>query len=574
MPDRRATIAATAKRFWPVLMPQRGKLWLAFVASLLASGLSVLSPMPVKIIIDDVLTGRQPSLALPPMSATDLVLLLASAAALFAALSALFSATEKMISARVRERMTLDLRLICLDRLLLLTPLCRGDDRSGELALRLIDDVQQVARLFTKTAPVILRHVLTLLFALGALFWISPPLGGAATVVAVVLGAMVRFAAKPLRKTAKVKRIQEGRIAGQAQEILGALSFIQASGADEDIRARFASTNRKSLGAGVAETRAAGRLERMMQVANGFAVALIVGGGGWLALGGYVTAGDLAIAIIYLNQMLRPIEKINELVSAVTSATSRAARLSELLDRNKRIDRSGNHSVTRADGAICLAAPAFSYASGRAFRFDMIDIPARAFVSIEGPSGAGKSTLLALLARLFDPSSGAIMLDGTPYPDWDLTNLRGQFAISPQSPPLMSGTVGDWMRLGGVIADDTQLWQALRSVSLAEMLKTRGGLEAGIGEAGAGLSGGEQARIALARALAADRPILLLDEPFANVDPVSANVMLNALAREKGLRTIIIVTHQPLPLSFADMRLVMADGRLSVVGSQATQRSA
>jgi ATP-binding cassette, subfamily B, bacterial len=574
MPDRRATIAATAKRFWPVLQPQRGTLWLAFVASLLASGLSVLSPMPVKIIIDDVLTGHQPNLALPPMSSTDLVLLLASAAALFAALSALFSATEKMISARVRERMTLELRLICLDRLLLLTPLCRGDDRSGELALRLVDDVQQVARLFTKTAPVILRHALTLLFALGALFWISRPLGVAATVVAVVLGAMVRFAAKPLRKTAKIKRIQEGRIAGQTQEILGALSFIQASGADEDIRARFASTNRQSLSAGVAETRAAVRLERMMQVANGVAVALIVGGSGWLALGGYVSAGDLAIAIIYLNQMLRPIEKINELVSAVTSATSRAARLSELLDRDERIDRSGTHSVTRADGAIRLAEPAFGYANGRAFRFDMIDIPARAFVSIEGPSGAGKSTLLALLTRLFDPSSGAIMLDGISYPDWDLTNLRSQFAISPQSPPLMSGTVGEWMRLGGVIADDAQLWQALRSVSLAEMLKTRGGLEAGIGEAGAGLSGGEQARIALARALVADRPILLLDEPFANVDPVSAKVMLNALSREKGLRTIIIVTHQPLPPSFADMRLVMADGRLSVVGSHTGLRSA
>lgn len=574
MPDRHATITATAKRFWPVLRPQRAKLWLAFVASLLASGLSVLSPMPVKIIIDDVLTGHQPSLTLPPMTATELVLLLASAAALFAALSALFSATEKMISVRVRERMTLDLRLICLDRLLLLTPLCRGDDRNGELALRLIDDVQQVARLFTKTAPVILRHGLTLLFALGALYWISPLLGGAATIVAVVLGAMVRFAAKPLRTTAKAKRVQEGRIAAQTQEILGALSFIQASGADDDIRARFSNTNRQSLGAGVAETRAAVRLERTMQIANGFAVALIVGGGGWLALGGFVSAGDLAIAIIYLNQMLRPIEKINELVSAVTSATSRAARLSELLDRYERIDRSGNHSVTRADGAICLAAPAFSYASGRAFRFDMIDIPARCFVSIEGPSGAGKSTLLALLTRLFDPSSGAIMLDGTSYMDWDLTNLRSQFAISPQSPPLMSGAVGEWMRLGGVMADDAQLWQALRSVSLAEMLKVRGGLAAGIGEAGAGLSGGEQARIALARALAADRPILLLDEPFANVDPVSAKVMLNALSREKGLRTIIIVTHQPLPAGFADMRLVMTDGRLSMVGSQAAQRSA
>jgi ATP-binding cassette, subfamily B, bacterial len=566
MPDTNMTLLKTLKRFWPSLRSEWRKVLLALVASLLASGLAVLAPMPIKTIIDEVLQGQHPA-GLPPMAPTDLVLTLAAIAALLAVLSALFSALEKMISARLRERMTIAMRLLCLDRLLLLTPLCQGEDRSGELGLRLIDDVQQVARLFTKTMPVIIRHILTLLFTLGALIWISPVLGAAAVGIAVILAIMVRFAAAPLRATAKAKRVQEGRVAGLAQEILRSLSFLQSASAERQIRNRFEDTSRESLSAGVDETRAAVRLERIMQIANGLAVALIVGGGGWLALRGKVSAGDLAIAVLYLNQMLRPIEKINELASAISGATSRAGRLTDLLDRDERLERSGTHQVERAEGRITLASPEFAYADGRDFHYDAIVIPARSFVSIEGPSGSGKSTLLALLTRLFDPQSGAIQLDGTPFVDWDITNLRRQFAVSPQSPPLMAGTVRDWMRLGNEAAIEAEHWSALKAVSLAEMLRARGGLDAPLGEAGAGLSGGEQSRLALARALAAGRPVLLLDEPFANVDPVSVKVILNALRAESGKRTIIIVTHQPLPSGMASLQLHMAAGRLSVVSA-------
>jgi ATP-binding cassette, subfamily B, bacterial len=564
MPDHVMTLCQTLKRFWPSLRPDWRKVGLAFLASLLASGLTVLAPMPIKIIIDDAIQGKHPA-HLPPMAPADLVLALAASAALLTMLAALFSAWEKMISARLRERMTLKLRLMALDRLLLLTPLGRGEDRSGELGLRLIDDVQHVARLCTRTMPVIMRHLFNFLFTVAALLWISPLLGLGAIGIAAALSIMIRFAAAPLRETAKAKRAQEGRVAGFAQEILRSLSFLQSSSAESQIRSRFAASNRDSLGAGVAETRAAVRLERTMQIANGLAVALIVGGGGWLALKGKVSAGDLAIAVLYLNQMLRPIEKINELASAVSGATSRATRLAELFDRFDRLDRTGTHQVERAEGRITLASPEFAYSDGRDFHYDAINIPARSLVSIEGPSGSGKSTLLALLTRLFDPHSGTIRLDGIAYADWNITALRRQFAVSPQSPPLMAGTVGDWMRLGNADADDTRLWTALKAVSLAEMLRVRGGLDAKLGEAGHGLSGGEQSRLALARALAADRPVLLLDEPFANVDPVSAKVMHGALRAEAGKRTIIVVTHQPLPAGMATLQLRMTAGRLSMV---------
>jgi ATP-binding cassette, subfamily B, bacterial len=567
-------IMATIRRFWPFLKLQRKRVILAILASFLASGLSVLAPMPIKVIIDDVLKGQRPNLPLPEMTSVELVILLASAAALLAALAALFSASEKVNSARAREKMTLDVRLACLDRLLLLTPLCRGEDRSGELSLRLVDDAQQVSRLFTKTAPVILRHVLTLVLTIAALAFINPVLGAGALAVAIALSAFVRIAARPLAQTARAKRKQEGRVAGTAQEIIRLLPFIQASGTDAEIRDQFIDTNQLSLQAGVSETRAQVRLERVMQIANGVAVALIVGGGGILALKGKVSAGDLAIAVIYLNQMLRPVEKINELAAAVTGATSRAQRLTELLDRDEHLDRNGTYALDRAKGGITLDAPEFSYDNGKNFAFDAITIPARSFVLIEGPSGAGKSTLLSLLTRLFDPAAGHITLDGQAYRDWDLASLRAQFSIAPQAPPLLAGTVRSWLMLGNATANEAILWDMLKAVSLAETILARGGLDTPLGEGGMGFSGGEQARLSLARALIADRPVLLLDEPFANVDPASADVMLSALRREKGRKTILIVSHQPLPEGFAEMRLSMQAGRLCVWNDGSRKQSA
>lgn len=573
MPERHVTLGRTLKRFVPYLRPDRGRVVLAFAMSLLASGLAVAAPLPVKLIIDEVLQGRHPAW-FPPMAPTALVIWLAALAAGLAVLGAIFSAAEKNASARLRERMTLAIRLSCLDRLMLLTPQCRSDDRTGELGLRLIDDVQQVARLFTKTIPVILRHALTLLFTLAALAWISPLLGAGALVIALALALMVRFAARPLRTTAQAKRREEGRVAGLAQEVLRALSFIQVSSAETQIRERFAGINRDSLAAGVAETRAAVRLERTMQAANGLAVALIVGGGGWLALQGRVSAGDLAIAVLYLNQMLRPVEKINELASAVTGATSRAARLAELLDRDDVLDRSGTHAVKRAEGRITLLEPAFAYPEGPAITSARIEIAAGALVSIEGPSGSGKSTMLSLMTRLFDPQGGAILLDGVSYRDWALPALRSQFAVSPQSPPLMAGSVADWLGLGGIEADEIKFWAALKAVSLDGVIRARGGLDAPLGEGGAGFSGGEQSRLALARALTADRPVLLLDEPLANVDPVSARIILAALAAEKGRRTIMIVSHQPLPEALVSLRLRMAARRLSIISPDVARAGA
>lgn len=560
MPDY--TLARTVRRFGPMLRPQARRIGWIVIASLTASGLAVLAPVPIKLVIDGVM-GAAPPAPLARLAPDALVIALAVAAAVIAALAAIFSALEKRISARAREEMTRALRLACLDRFLRLTPVCVADDRQGELALRLIDDSQQVARLFTKTGPVIVRHALVFVLALAAMVWVSLSLALLALVICAVLAGVMRLSSAPLAAAARAKRKQEGRVAASAQEMLRLLAFIQSSGSEPVMRERFDAINRAALSEGVRETVAAVRLEQAMQIANGLALALIVGAGGWLALRGMISAGDLAIAVLYLTQMLKPLEKINELASAITGATSRAGRLAELLDRPEALVRTGEHKVLADPVALEWRGANFAWPGGRAIAFGNLAIAPGTLVALSGPSGAGKSTLLALITRLIDPAEGEFLLDGVAYRDWDVDTLRSHFAIAPQSPPLLAGTVREWLALGNPEAGDASYYDALAAVSLEAAVRDKGGLDAPLGEAGAGFSGGEQARLSLARALLAKRPVLLLDEPLANVDARSAAIILRALEREKGHRTIIIISHQPLPPGLADRVIKLPSGALA-----------
>jgi ABC-type multidrug transport system fused ATPase/permease subunit len=272
--------------------------------------------------------------------------------------------------------------------------------------------------------------------------------------------------------------------------------------------------------------------------------------------------------VAYLNQLLKPVEKINELAGAVTGALTRADRLAELLDRPAGLLETADARVpAQLNGNLDLLACSFSHrADGHevpALRAVNAHIAAGDCVAITGPSGAGKTTLLGLLLRLYDPDSGDVALSGQSYRAWPLADLRRQFAIMRQETHLFSGTIREALQFGVETRPDVELYAVLAKVALQDIVDRQAQkLDAALGEDGGNLSGGQRARLALARALLANRPILLLDEPFANVDAESRGVILDALAQERGKQTIIIVTHQALPDGFADRTFRLSQGRL------------
>jgi ABC-type multidrug transport system fused ATPase/permease subunit len=273
-----------------------------------------------------------------------------------------------------------------------------------------------------------------------------------------------------------------------------------------------------------------------------------------------------------MSQLLRPAEKANEQVSSIIRGFTRGEKLLELLQQYPLPeDHPDALELEHTQGRIELRSLAFAYPladAGRAAADDFLfshvnlQIEAGSLCVLVGASGTGKSTLLNLLLRLYEPSQGEILLDGVALQHITLSSLRRQFAVMVQHTHLFAGTFREALASADAHSD-AELWQALQQVALADTVTAMpGGLDAPLGEDGLNLSGGQRARLALARAFLLDRPILLLDEPTANVDPASRDLILDVLDRIRRGRTCIVITHQPEVVARADRVLHLINGRI------------
>lgn len=555
------------RAFAPDLRPHRRTLAAAYLFRLLSVGAAVVSPWPLKVIIDNVIARRPLPAALSAFGDTlsNEWLVLCLTALFFAVtiVGAITNALEKNLSARVRERLTLSLRDRLLAHLQTLPPTFRTNNRSGELVLRLVDDSDLFVRVLTKTLPVLFQNVATVLLILVVMLWLDLRLAAFGVVLVPALAAIIRHYSRRLWAASRDKRRHEGKVSGLAQEIVRGLPVIQALGGERQARTRFERRNRKRLRAGVEETRVAVRMEQTLQIAQGFALALMTGAGALLVLRGQLTVGELTVFAAYVAQLLKPIEKLNDLSETAGRGFAGGERLLELLAHEPAVaDKLSAVEVGRARGRVEFRNVWFKYPSedvqderaefvlrGVNMRLE----PGRLAVLV-GESGAGKSTIMSLLVRLFDPTGGNVLLDGRPLREISLRSLRAQIAVMTQDTHLFSGSLRRALVPDDAEPTEAQIWEALALVAMDEFVRELPRqLETKLGEDALNLSGGQRQRLSLARAFLLDRPILLLDEPLANVDDASAVVILRALERLRATRTCLAITHQTQLLDYADV---------------------
>lgn len=570
-------VAGLWRAFAPDLRPHRRTLATAYMFRLLSVAAAVVSPWPLKVIIDNVIARRP----LPgplrsfgaALSPEWVVMWLAAFFMLTAIVGAVTGALEKNLSARVRERLTLSLRDRLLAHLQTLPPTFRTNNRSGELVLRLVDDSDLFVRILTKTLPVLFQNVATVLLILAVMLWLDLRLAAFGVVLVPALAAIIRHYSKRLWAASRDKRRHEGKISGLAQEIIRGLPVIQALGGERQARSRFEGRNRKRLRAGVEETRVAVRMEQTLQIAQGFALALMTGAGALLVLRGQLTVGELTVFAAYVAQLLKPIEKLNDLSETAGRGFAGGERLLALLAQEPAVsDAPGAVEVRRARGLVEFRNVWFKYPNEDAqeeraeFVLRGVNMrlePGRLSVLV-GQSGAGKSTIMSLLVRLFDPLAGDILLDGRPLREITLRSLRAQVAVMTQDTHLFSGSLRRALVPDGAEPTAEKIWEALALVAMDDFVRELPRrLETKLGEDALNLSGGQRQRLSLARAFLLDRPVLLLDEPLANVDDASAAVILRALDSLRATHTCLAITHQTQLLGYADVVYRLDDGRIN-----------
>jgi ATP-binding cassette, subfamily B, bacterial len=545
-----------AKTLLPLVYAQKWRVVGAYALTLTGVALALCLPWPLSYLIDNVLGDHGGPLWLAALSKPQQVLALATAMGLLAIASASVLAFEKVVHARVREQFGLRLRESLMQIVYGLSLQSRQRERSGELTMRLVSDSQLVGRLFCRTVPTLAKDLVMAFALLVATLLIDVRIGAVAVAMAVVLLLVFRHFGPKVSAASRQRRQLEGRVAALTQESVAGIEHIQSMALEDQARRRYLTEIRGSLGAGMREVEEAVRLERAAQVLSGFAVALVAGLGGYLVVSEAISLGTLTVCIAYMTQLLKPIEKVNETATSISSGLVRVERVMALLEAELSAPTSG---VNRADLKLheirCVDVDYRYPGTTQPAVLGFSDVfRVGECVALVGPSGSGKSTILRLILRLIEPTRGTIVADGSaPYTDLDPFALRANFAVLLQMPHLFSGALRDVVAELEPAATDEEILAVLDDVRLRDLVTTLPeGLDTRLDEAGARLSGGQRARLLLARALLAKRTVLILDEPFANIDDVSKTIILEALRRAKRHRLMIVVSHEQRLLSIAD----------------------
>ena len=353
-------------------------------------------------------------------------------------------------------------------------------------------------------------------------------------------------------------------------EVLSSIALVQAFGRQGFEEDRFRSEIEANYDSGMRSTRSAGAIVKAIAVVSAAGTALTVLLGAREVLAGRLTPGELLVFVTYVTSLYKPVRDLGRLATKFSRAGVSAQRVAEILDLEPDIaDAPDALELARPSGEIVFENVSFGYAGGRPVIEGLsLRIAAGERVALVGASGAGKSTLVNLLLRLYEPSAGRILIDGIDIRRYSRASLRRETGIVLQDNMLFGVSVRENIAYGRPDAPTEAIEAAARAARAHEFIvDLPQGYDTELGERGATLSGGQRQRLCLARALVKEPAILAMDEPTASIDPVSAQLIHEAVARVHRGRTLIVIAHDLADMAAYDRVLVLKGGRVVEQGT-------
>ena len=552
--------------------PAWRRLAILFLVSLLSSPLALLAPLPLQIAVDGVLGGRPLPRFLDgivPDAITGQPGVLLSFVALLAVIIALLtqgqSLAQKYLSVAVGERLVLDFRARLFAHAQRLSLSFHDSAGAADTLYRLQTDAPAIRSIIIDGLLPSLSAAATLVAMLYVMIRLDWQLALVALAVAPPLAFMSRVYRPRLRAQSRETKRVESMAMGVVHEVLGALRVVKVFGQEEHEADRFSRRGdegvRRRMQLAVAEGRFSVSIGLI--VAAGTAAVLYIGIGH--VRSGLLTLGQLLLLMGYLTKVYDPLKTISRKMGTLQGHLASSERAFALLDQVPDvIERPGARSIERARGAIVFRNVSFAYGDRPALRDVSFEIESGTRVGVVGATGAGKSTLISLLSRFYDPTEGAILLDGVDVRDYRLDDLRRQFAVVLQDSVLFSGSISENIAYAVPRATREQIVAAAHAASAHEFIdRLPQGYDTPVGERGVKLSGGQRQRIALARAFLRDSPILILDEPTSALDSLTEAAIVDAVDRLQEGRTVIVISHRPSAVARCSTVLTMERGRLA-----------
>jgi ABC-type multidrug transport system fused ATPase/permease subunit len=554
----------------PYLGEHKGALVVATVLSLIGAAVSLAQPLVVGQIITAVQEGLD-------VTATAVALV----SIIF--VSAITSGFMYYVLAKAGEGVVFSARKKLAVRLLRL-PVTEYDlRRTGDLVSRVGSDTTLLRAVLTQGLVDAVGGVLIFFGAIIAMLIIDPLLLGLTLLMVALAVIGIAFTARQIRAATTKAQQRVGDMAASVERSLSAVRTIRAARAEARETEGIKEDASDAYVQGVKIARINAMISPIAGMASNGAFIVVLGVGGYRVASGETSVANLVTFILLMFLMIRPLGQAFGAYSSVQSALGALARIQEILDlpleetdSEKSADskRKGVNDVAIEFRKVSFAYPVHAVEeekaekprevlSGVSFKINRGDR-----VALVGPSGSGKSTILSLIERFYEPTSGDIYLDGQKVTSMSRSTLREQIGYVEQDAPVLAGSIRENLLIGSPDATDKELKRVLSAVNLTGVLKRdKRGLDAEVGEAGIMLSGGERQRLAIARALLAAPPILLLDESTSSLDGLNEQRMREAIDAVAEGRTMIVIAHRLSTVVDSDQIIVLDEGKVVGVGT-------
>jgi ATP-binding cassette subfamily B protein len=566
------------QNFLPLLCPFRAALCWAGLAMILDAALTVFRPWPLKVVIDRVLSQRPSRVPflhgwLDHATLSRLHILYGACATtlIIAVSTGILTYYYIRTLGDIGQRFVFALRQNLFAHLQRLSLRFHDRQRTGDLITRLTSDIDAIQDMIANGIIVFGSNVFLLAGMLILMFWLNWQFALAALSVAPLLFWTVFRYSSRIKIAAGKARASSGILASLAQETFASIRIVQGLAQEEQQDERFRAQSATSLQAYQEGIRYQARIWPIVDFLAAAGLAMVMWYGATRVLAGALTTGDVVIFFAYVTNLYAPMRQLARLSYMFNRASVGAERIAEVLTvRSEVVNRPRARTAAGLEGSIEFLNVSFEYEPGHLVLSKIyLAIRPGEKIAIVGATGGGKSTLVSLVPRLYDPSTGAVCIDGEDIRNYSVQSLREQISLVLQDSLLFSGTIRENIAFGRRDASEQEIIAAAITANADEFIqRLPDGYDTLVAERGSTLSGGERQRIAIARAVLRDAPILILDEPTSSLDAASERLVIDALERAASGRTTLIIAHRLSTVRLADRVVVLEHGHVAEEGSR------
>jgi len=550
---------ASLKDLFPYLKDHKKALYLALVLSILASALALSQPL----VVGQLISAVEKQLDITTLALALVALIL---------VAAIVNAFQYYLLYKTGEGVVLTTRKALVGRMLRL-PIPEYDRRRvGDLVSRVGSDSTLLKAVLTQGLVDAVGGLLQFVGAIVVMAFIDPVLLVSTLAVVFTAVGAIAMTGRKIRSATTKAQMRVGEMSSAVERALSAIRTIRASRAEAKEAEVIGQAADAAYAQGIAIAKLSAAVAPIAQIAFNTAFIVVLGLGGLRVASGATEIASLVTFVILLFFMIGPLISAFGAYTSVMGALGAMARINEIMVLDEEESKvTGSHTPV-SKTAIEFKGVSFSYEPDEGEEpveiLKKVDlaIPRGSRVALVGPSGAGKSTIFSLIERFYEPTDGQIFLDGQAVTEFSRAELRSQIGYVEQDAPVLAGSIRDNLLLSKPEASDDELVEVLKMVNLEEVLQRETkGLDAEVGENGIMLSGGERQRLAIARALLAVPPILLLDESTSALDGPNEQRMREAIDAVAKDRTLIVIAHRLSTVVDSDQIIVLENGQ--IIGS-------